>query len=72
MFVKIAIVIALILGTASEVLAAPKQKHTTNRTYVYNAHGQHEAAAGVHNRLSSPSDCARANSFGELWVHGVM
>src|SRR5262245_59950044 len=47
MFVKIAIAIAiaLILGTASEALAAPKQKHNTNRTYLYDAHGQHGASA---------------------------
>ena len=45
MFVKIAIAIALIFGGASQALAAPKQKHTTNRTYVYDAHGQHGASA---------------------------
>src|SRR5262249_50693292 len=45
MFAKIAIAIALILGTASEALATPKQKHNTNRTYVYDARGQHAASS---------------------------
>jgi hypothetical protein len=41
LFAKITIAIALILGTASGALAAPKQKQHTNRTYSYDAHGQH-------------------------------
>jgi hypothetical protein len=41
MFAKITIAIALILGTASGALAAPKQKQHTSRTYLYDAHGQH-------------------------------
>jgi hypothetical protein len=41
MFAKITIAIALILGTASGALAAPKQKQHTNRTYSYDTHGQH-------------------------------
>jgi len=40
MFVKITLAIALILGTASGALAAPKQKHNTNRTHLSDTRAQ--------------------------------
>ena len=45
MFAKITIAIALILGTASGALAAPKQKQHTSRTYLHHTHGQHGRSA---------------------------
>jgi hypothetical protein len=45
MFVKITIAVALILGTASGAMAAPKQKHNTNRTHTYDTRGQHGGSA---------------------------
>ena len=42
MFVKITLAIALVLGTASGALAAPKQKHNTNRAHdLSDTRGQH-------------------------------
>jgi len=40
MFVKITLAIALILGTASGALAAPKQKHNTNRAHLSDTRAQ--------------------------------
>jgi|SRR5215470_2995539 len=42
MFVKITLALALVLGTASGALAAPKQKHNTNRAHdLSDTRGQH-------------------------------
>jgi hypothetical protein len=45
MFVKITIAIALVLGTASGALAAPKQKHNASRSHVYDTHRHHSGSA---------------------------
>jgi hypothetical protein len=45
MFVKITIAIALVLGTASGALAAPKQKHNASRSHVYDTHRHHGGSA---------------------------
>jgi hypothetical protein len=41
MFIKITLAIALILGTTSGALAAPKQKHNTNRAHLSDTRAQH-------------------------------
>jgi hypothetical protein len=41
MFIKITLAIALILGTTSGALAAPKQKHNTNRAHLSDTRAHH-------------------------------
>jgi hypothetical protein len=41
MFMKITLAIVLILGTASGALAAPKQKHNTNRAHLSDTRAHH-------------------------------
>jgi len=72
MFVKITIAIALVLGTASGALAAPKQKHNASRSYVHDTHRHHGGSASrvrTAHAKTAHARTARARTAHERTTH---